>query len=124
MRILACDRAWSCLFPQHGPGRKHARPIVLADWQQEIVCEHPGRFLRGLIHSDGWRRSQPRPGQGAGLRVSALPVLEPVGRHQAHLHRHLRPDGHRLAVLGALAHLGRPAATRSRSFDEHVGPKS
>jgi hypothetical protein len=21
---------WPCLFPQHGPGRKHERPIVLA----------------------------------------------------------------------------------------------
>ena len=23
---------WPCLFPQHGPGRKHERPIVLEDW--------------------------------------------------------------------------------------------
>jgi hypothetical protein len=44
-----------CLFPQHGPGPKHLRPIELADWQQEIVTEQPGRFLRGLIHSDGSR---------------------------------------------------------------------
>jgi hypothetical protein len=55
MRVRAYDRAWPCLFPQHGPGRKHARPIILADWQAEIVREHPGRLLRGLIHSDGWR---------------------------------------------------------------------
>lgn len=55
MRIRAYDRAWPCLFPQHGPGRKHARPIILANWQAEIVSEHPGRLLRGLIHSDGWR---------------------------------------------------------------------
>jgi len=55
MRIRAYDRAWPCLLPQHGPGRKHARPIILADWQAEIVREHPGRLLRGLIHSDGWR---------------------------------------------------------------------
>ncbi|MFD7920325.1 transcriptional regulator [Streptomyces sp. NPDC059740] len=44
-----------CLFPQHGPGKKHSRPIVLADWQQEIVAEHPWSFLRGLFHSDGCR---------------------------------------------------------------------
>ncbi len=43
------------LFPQHGPGRKHERPIVLGDWQQEIVVEHSGLFLRGLIQSDGCR---------------------------------------------------------------------
>lgn len=44
---------WPCLFPQHGPGRKHERGMVLADWQQAIVDEHPGPFLRGLFHSDG-----------------------------------------------------------------------
>lgn len=46
---------WPCLFPQHGPGRKHERPIILEDWQREIVEEHPGPFLRGLFHSDGCR---------------------------------------------------------------------
>ncbi|MFF4388881.1 helix-turn-helix domain-containing protein [Streptomyces sp. NPDC001552] len=44
-----------CLFPQHGPGRKHERRIILEDWQQEIVDAHPWDFLRGLIHSDGCR---------------------------------------------------------------------
>ncbi|MDX6225064.1 MAG: hypothetical protein QOE64_1440 [Frankiales bacterium] len=48
-------RHWPCLFPQHGPGRKHHRPIVLADWQREIVQRHPEQFLRGLFHSDGCR---------------------------------------------------------------------
>jgi hypothetical protein len=42
-------------LPQHGPGRKHERPIVLADWQELIVEEHPWCFLRGLLHSDGCR---------------------------------------------------------------------
>jgi hypothetical protein len=31
------------------------RRIVLAGWQQAIVDADPGSFLRGLIHSDGWR---------------------------------------------------------------------
>ncbi|MBP2581426.1 hypothetical protein J3A78_001904 [Streptomyces sp. PvR006] len=44
-----------CLFPQHGPGRKHERAIVLEPWQQEIVDAHPWSFVRGLIHSDGSR---------------------------------------------------------------------
>ncbi len=44
-----------CLFPQHGAGRKHERPIVLDDWQRAIVEDHPGPFLRGLFHSDGCR---------------------------------------------------------------------
>lgn len=46
---------WVCLIPQHGPGRKHTRPIVLADWQERIVAAHTEEFLRGLIHSDGTR---------------------------------------------------------------------
>jgi Homeodomain-like domain-containing protein len=46
---------WPCLLPQHGPGVKHARPIILSDWQQRIVTLHVEPFLRGLIHSDGTR---------------------------------------------------------------------
>lgn len=46
---------WPCVFPQHGPGRKHERAIVLEPWQREIVEAHPGPFLRGLFHSDGSR---------------------------------------------------------------------
>lgn len=46
---------WPCLFPQHGPGRKHHRPILLEPWQRTLVEAHPGAFLRGLFHSDGCR---------------------------------------------------------------------
>jgi hypothetical protein len=48
-------RRWLCLFPQHGPGRKHRRKIQLTDWQRRIVTEMPQPFLRGLIQTDGWR---------------------------------------------------------------------
>jgi hypothetical protein len=47
------SRSWPCLFPQHGPGRKHLRKIELVDWQRMIVEAHPQQMLRGLIHSDG-----------------------------------------------------------------------
>ncbi|MEU0316201.1 helix-turn-helix domain-containing protein [Nocardioides sp. NPDC006273] len=46
---------WPCLFPQHGAGRKHTRPIVLKPWQLKIVESCPADFLRGLFHSDGSR---------------------------------------------------------------------
>ncbi|MCW2989942.1 MAG: hypothetical protein JWM73_536 [Solirubrobacterales bacterium] len=49
------SKQWPCLFPQHGPGRKHDRSIYLAEWQQRIVDQHHEEFLRGLIHSDGCR---------------------------------------------------------------------
>jgi hypothetical protein len=48
-------KQWICLLPQHGPGRKHHRKIELLEWQRRIVDAAPGAFLRGLIHSDGWR---------------------------------------------------------------------
>lgn len=49
------SRHWPCLFPQHGPGPKHERPIRLVDWQQEVVDRESEALLRGLIHSDGCR---------------------------------------------------------------------
>jgi hypothetical protein len=46
---------WPCLFPQHGPGRKHERELGMTDWQWAIIERHPADFLRGLFHSDGSR---------------------------------------------------------------------
>jgi hypothetical protein len=43
----------SCLFPQHGPGKKHERSIVLEPWQRDLVAAAPWALLRGLIRSDG-----------------------------------------------------------------------
>jgi hypothetical protein len=43
------------MFPQHGKGPKHLRPIKLEPWQEDIVKAFPKDFLRGLIHSDGSR---------------------------------------------------------------------
>lgn len=42
-----------CLFPQHGPGKKHDRAILLEAWQQTTIDEAPWNFLRGCIRSDG-----------------------------------------------------------------------
>lgn len=46
---------WLQLFPQHGPGRKHERPIVLAPWQEVLVGRHLWEFLRGCLDSEGCR---------------------------------------------------------------------
>ncbi|MER6214974.1 helix-turn-helix domain-containing protein [Streptomyces sp. NPDC001674] len=53
--VTSYGRHWTCLFPQHAPGRKHERRIALEPWQQAIVDAHPWEFIRGLIHSDGCR---------------------------------------------------------------------
>lgn len=44
---------WSCLFPQHGAGKKHERRISLEPWQERLVSAAPWALLRGLIRSDG-----------------------------------------------------------------------
>jgi hypothetical protein len=36
--IKSTSKHWPCLFPQHGPGRKHQRTIELEPWQQGIVA--------------------------------------------------------------------------------------
>ncbi|MGZ8438099.1 MAG: hypothetical protein ACXWXR_06110, partial [Candidatus Limnocylindrales bacterium] len=46
---------WRCVFPQHGPGPKHERRIILKAWQGRLISRHPDEFLAGLIHSDGCR---------------------------------------------------------------------
>jgi hypothetical protein len=49
------SKHWPCLFPQHGPGRKHLRKIELVPWQHELVDLDPRPLIRGLLHSDGCR---------------------------------------------------------------------
>ncbi len=53
--VQAHWKHWPCLFPQHGAGKKHERPIVLEPWQVQAVRREPAGFLRGLFHSDGCR---------------------------------------------------------------------
>jgi hypothetical protein len=53
--VNSYSRQWPRLFPQHGPGRKHLRPIVLEAWQHAIVDRHPEDFIRGCLDSDGCR---------------------------------------------------------------------
>ena len=55
VEVYAFSKHWICLFPQHGPGRKHERRIELAGWQQDLVDLDPRPLLRGLLHSDGCR---------------------------------------------------------------------
>ncbi len=55
VEIGCYSKRWPLLFPQHGPGRRHERRILLEPWQEEIVARHPRELVRGLIHSDGCR---------------------------------------------------------------------
>ena len=55
VEVSMYSKHWPCLFPQHGPGRKHKRLIKLEPWQVEFVDREPEMLVRGLIHSDGCR---------------------------------------------------------------------
>jgi hypothetical protein len=125
--VTSLWKHWPCLFPQHGPGRKHSRPIQLQPWQVEIVERHPGRFLRGLFHSDGCRIVNWTTKTVAGERKRyEYPRYFSVNRSSDILelcswaltlldveHRRPRPDAISVAKRPAVAIL-----------DQHVGPKS
>ncbi len=51
--LSAYHSHWTCVLPQHGPGKKQDRPILLEPWQQHLVARAPWAFLRGCIRSDG-----------------------------------------------------------------------
>jgi hypothetical protein len=55
VHVSCYSQRWPSLLPQHGPGLKHTRSIVLAHWQREITHAFPEMLIRGLIHSDGCR---------------------------------------------------------------------
>jgi hypothetical protein len=63
--VTCYSRQWVCLFPQHGPGRKHERDISLERWQLNLLRRCPQLFVRGLLHSDGCRSENVvrRPGK-------------------------------------------------------------
>jgi len=53
--VQSNTKRWLHLLPQHGPGMKHTRPIVLEAWQLEMIRADPRPLIRGLIQSDGCR---------------------------------------------------------------------
>ncbi len=73
-QVQSATNHWLCMFPQHGPGMKHQRSIVLADWQRDLVAADPRGLIRGLLHSDGCRATnivhRPLP---SGTRTYSYP---------------------------------------------------
>lgn len=89
-RGLAVLKALAVPVAQHGPGKKHLRPIRLEPWQEALVNQATEEFIRGLIDSDGCRvvANDPR------CQKRALSLLEPVRRHPRPVHRGTRPHGY------------------------------
>jgi hypothetical protein len=126
VELASTSKHWPCLFPQHGPGRKHQRKIELEPWQEEIVSKHPGDFARGLFHSDGCRliNRVRRPVQG-GDRFDEYPRYLFVNM-SADIHRLC---GEALDRLGVAWRFSKPttiSVARREAvarLDEFVGPK-
>jgi hypothetical protein len=57
VNVTTYSKAWPTLFPQHGPGRKHERSILLDPFQIRLLDSEPAleQLLRGLVQSDGCR---------------------------------------------------------------------
>jgi hypothetical protein len=112
------SKHWPCLRPQHGPGRKHLRPIRLEPWQEVLVKEAAKEFVRGLIDSDGCRV-----------------VANDRGVRNVRYHFSNRSDDIRELFCAALDELGIPwtlpgkyqvavyRKTAVARLDEFVGPK-
>ncbi|MEU9152977.1 helix-turn-helix domain-containing protein [Streptomyces sp. NPDC048417] len=128
--VTSYSRHWPALFPQHGPGKKHERPIVLEPWQQAIVDAHPWEFVRGLIHSDGcritnWttrvvagerkRYEYPRyffTNKSDDIRTLYTDALDKLGVEWTHCRRDGIPYNTSVAKKASVA-----------LMDTHVGPK-
>ena len=124
--IKSTSKHWLCLFPQHGPGRKHQRKIELAPWQERIVTEYTGQFARGLFHSDGCRAiNRVRRPLKDGDRWYEHPRYFFVN-HSADIHRLC---GEALDRLGVEWRFSKPttiSVARREAvarLDEFVGPK-
>ena len=119
VEVYLDSKHWPCLFPQHGPDKKHLRAIKLEPWQEVLVKEATEQFVRGLIDSDGCRV-----------------VANDRGVKSVRYHFSNRSDDIRGLYCAALDELGIPW-TRPRWFDvavyrkaavarldEFVGPKA
>ena len=93
---------WLVLFPQHGRGPKHLRPMTLLPWQLKIVHENTVAFLRGLMESDGCRYDRVvggkvYPAYEFSNRSADIMEMCEVACSRLGV-RFTRPSGHQLAV--------------------------
>jgi hypothetical protein len=118
VEVYSYSKGWPCLFPQHGPGKKHLRPIRLTAWQRRLVDRHPHLLLRGLLHSDGCRFMN--TGRGwSHPRYSFTNLSEDIRRVFSDA---CGPLGLRWTLAGPTIYVSRKADVAI--LDRFVGPKS
>jgi hypothetical protein len=124
--VTSLWKHWPCLFPQHGPGRKHQRAIKLAPWQEEIVRAHPWPLARGLIHSDGCRITNSTTRTVAGERRRYEYPRYLFTNESADIMRVMTTTLDRVGVEWRFARRNNLSIARRASvalMDEHIGPK-
>ncbi|GAB3205953.1 transcriptional regulator [Marinactinospora thermotolerans] len=130
--VKSTSSHWPCLFPQHGPGPKHRRPIRLAPWQREAVDRRLDQFVRGLFHSDGCRatNSTKRRVQGSVRRYeyprylfsnASQDILGLLGRSLDSLGVDWRQS--RPVTEGSVGMISVAKRASVARLDEFVGPK-
>ncbi|WP_321170730.1 hypothetical protein [Embleya scabrispora] len=120
------SRHWPCLFPQHGPGRKHERPIILESWQRDIVRAEPWALVRGLIHSDGCRNVNRTTRMVAGERKRYEYPRYLFANESTDVMRILTTTLDELGVEWKFARRNLLSVARRGSvalMDRHIGPK-
>ena len=91
---------WPCLFPQHGPGRKHERPDRAGGLAAGDRRAAPERVPAGTLPLR--RVPDPQLGvpsgrwRGEAVRISTLGVRQPVHRHHRPVLLGARPGRRRL----------------------------
>ncbi|MFE3205056.1 transcriptional regulator [Embleya sp. NPDC059237] len=124
--VTSLWKHWPCLFPQHGPGRKHERAIVLESWQRDIVRGEPWALVRGLIHSDGCRITNWTTRVVAGERKRYEYPRYLFTNESADIMRIMTTTLDELGVEWKFARRNNLSVARRTSvalMDEHVGPK-
>jgi hypothetical protein len=119
VEVSAFSKCWPCLFPQHGPGKKYERSIVLTDWQLELVARWPEQLVRGLIHSDGCRFQNTGRGGWSHPRYSFTQVSDDIRGIFCHacdlMGLHWTRAGERTIYISRVADVAK--------LDQFIGPK-
>ena len=112
-------KRWPCLAPQHGPGKKHNRPIAVSGRQRRLVERWPERLLRGLIHSDGCRFENTGRGNWSSPRYTftnySPDILGIFGRACEQIGLHWTASGEYVVDVSRKADVA--------ILDEFIGPK-
>jgi Homeodomain-like domain-containing protein len=119
VEVFSFWRHWRCLFPQHGPGKKHERVIALVPWQQELVDRWPEDLIRGLIQSDGCRFQNSGRGGWSHPRYSFT-------NHSADIHSIFRGTCERIGARWTAAGPYTTYVSRKADvarLDQFIGPK-